>query len=375
MNEFDNDELIHEAFADFETAVGPDLHLPEAGAVRTTAVRRHKLRIVTLSILVALTGAIPATAYGALNHTAGDPADNVSTRTGATAEPGEPSLDPSVPASAHPSVSESTPTVPDGRITIAQLRAVTVRIPAWTTPVCPSGNLRLPTGGLDVTQVAHANLDGDSAVETAAVLTCKSTELGEAPERQVVAFDRDAAGDIITLGQLVQGKVWSVKANSRSGVEVDISDHQACCDEPKAMELHQIRTYGWNGTALVQLSGPVAFSSHAQPTDLALRVDGATWGPEENGFRPGTIQVTVKNNGPYKSNEFIVYDGSSASAATNVERHRSLAVGESMSFTVTVLRDGPPHDVLQLYEMGSVGIGGDANPADNHATFPLWDGA
>jgi len=143
------------------------------------------------------------------------------------------------------------------------------------------------------------------------------------------------------------------------------------------MELHQTRTYGWNGSAFVQTGGPTSFSSHDKPTDLSLRIDGVTWGSPQGGFRTGIAKVTVTNKGPYRSDEFLVMDNAQFPPPPPV-RHGSLGVGESVQLTITVkqpAQGGPSGNQLQLYEMGSPERNADVNPADNLVTYPLWPGA
>jgi hypothetical protein len=202
----------------------------------------------------------------------------------------------------------------DGRIDATTLRSATVTVPGWSGPTpeiasqCRSGRIVLATPDADMldTQldsVVYADLDADPALETAALIRC---QYGEAHESMVVAFDRDATGEIVTIGKVTEGVVWSFTAAAPGGVAVDISDMMACCSMSKDNEYHQKRTYAWGGSGFRQTAGPTSFAGKPYVTDLVLTTSALSFGPVQNGKRTGTITVKVRNAGPVASGRFDV---------------------------------------------------------------------
>jgi hypothetical protein len=213
-----------------------------------------------------------------------------------------------------------------GRIDADALRAGKITVPPWTGPTkeiaqqCASGRLILsePTYDTFVTELAtvvFANLDGDPAVETAALIRCR---YGEASEKMVVAFDRDRTGAIVMLGKLVEGHIWTVKPASGGGVTVDISDTQSCCSMSADNEFHQTRTYAWTGTAYRQTAGPTSWAGKPYVTDLVITGSPIVFGPAKDGRRMGTFtedpQCGQGDLGPVHS------------VAVRIGRHDHLAV-------------------------------------------------
>jgi hypothetical protein len=79
-------------------------------------------------------------------------------------------------------------------------------LPGWLQDACPAGPTSLttsfePSSGRNtvVAGVAYANLDDDPAQETAALLSCYGAS--QAVPAQVVAYERDAAGQIVALAR------------------------------------------------------------------------------------------------------------------------------------------------------------------------------
>jgi hypothetical protein len=382
MNEFDQDALLTDAFAEFVTVAGPAVSPPGAAVARTTVMHRRKIRAAVVAVATAISVAIPITAYAALNRPTQEPAHQP-TSTGSVPSTSAPAS-PGTASPSRPSAASKVPTLapPDGRITITQLTHGKVRVPRFARPECPSGLVQLQRvtaltsaeyGSVGVYKIVYTNLDNDSAQETAALLTCR---LGEPTERQIAAFDRAATGAIVSIGQVTADRAWTLAAAPGGGVTADVSDTQMCCGGPKEAELHQTCTYRWNGRAFVQTGGPSSFSSHAKPTDLSLQVNGASWSrPRSDGTVVGTITVTVRNKGPYASNSIVIFDEGDTTKV--VARHARLAVGASVPLTLTVTKDtsNPFFNNLWLYEMGTIESGGDRSPADNRVTYPLWPNA
>jgi len=248
------DELITDAFDSFASAVAPSVRAAGTGAVRMTVNHRRKVRITTLSVLGALLFAVPVVAFAA-NPRGNNPPPGPATS--ATMEPTvEPSAEPSVTASAKP----STPPAPDGRITLPQLVAGPVEVPAWSRAFsnCGHGRIQLKADTLKesevfVKKVVHTNLDGDEALETAAQLACRS---GDPAPEQVVAYDRDANGHIVLLGR-VYGQVDDVEytrdmaARPDGGLKVTVCVG-GCGSDPPANN-YQDREYAWDGTTFARI--------------------------------------------------------------------------------------------------------------------------
>jgi hypothetical protein len=388
MSDFD-DDLINDAFAGFSAAAAPSVRAAGTGAVRQTIKRRRTRNTAALSVLGALLLVVPVAAYASMDRGNQGP-PQVATSVEATVSPS---------ASASPSPSASAmPSGPDGRLTLAQLTSMKIEVPKWegsATRDCASGQVKLPkikdiqhyvaSGSVGVFAVAHTNLDGDAALETAVLIACKT---GEASSRRVLAFDRDDAGKVVMKGIVAEGIIWSITANALGGVDADVSDYQVCCDTPKAIELHQTRTYGWDGSAFAQLGGPTSFQPHDGLIDLAVSVKDVTWGKAEQieigGYtiphRTATVVLKVVNKGPVASGGWVALLGDSGSAVALGgigQACPALAAGESAE--VTVKFRVPESDFnygtgtgLWIYELGTIGIGYDRNKDDNRTTaaFP-----
>ncbi|WP_157546238.1 hypothetical protein [Hamadaea tsunoensis] len=373
MDEFEQDALVSGAFAEFGAAVAPSVRPAGTLAVRGEVQHRRKVRATALGVVIALAIAVPVAAYAALGR--GSQAPPIPAATGSPSPVASPA------ASAPASSTDPGAAAPDGQLTIAQLTAGKVDIPRWTQRAsCPSGQQRMTrqagvpvragAKSIGIYAVAYANLDSDPALETAALVNCS---IGEVSTTRVLVFDRDAHGGIVTEGELANGYIWSISA-AAGGVAVDISDTVACCDAPKATEIHQTRTYGWNGTAYAQISGPKAFSIHTKPTDLELRVVSAQWQAPRNGMRTGTLKFKVVNNGPYASNMYLVTDSSRLSTAS-YPQHAGLAAGSSATVTITVhIPEGWPATNLYITvtELGVGGATGDRAPQNNWKNPPGW---
>ncbi|BCJ71727.1 hypothetical protein CS0771_12710 [Catellatospora sp. IY07-71] len=384
MPDFD-DDLISDAFAGFTAAAAPSVRATGTGAVRHTVKRRRARNTVALSVLGALLLAVPVAAYASMDRGSQGPPPVAAS--------------PEVTVSPSPSPSPSAvPTGPDGRFTLSQLTAAKVEVPAWTGgsgQSCASGRVRLPKikdvqyfnvpGDVGLFSVVHTNLDDDAALETAALIACKT---GEASRRRVLAFDRDENGRTVMTGIVASGSIWTIAANRQGGIDADVSDFQACCSTPKVMELHQIRTYGWNGTAFAQLSGPEEFAAHDGLIDLAVSVKGITWAETKQitvagakrPYRTATVVLKVVNKGPAASGEWMVLldDSGQAEALSGIGQAQPvLDAGATVEVTVTFRVDETMFDVndgarLWVYELGTVSSGYDRNKDDNRtvAAYP-----
>ncbi|MCM0675866.1 hypothetical protein NCC78_14380, partial [Micromonospora phytophila] len=137
--------------------------------------------------------------------------------------------------------------------------------------------------------------------ETVALVACRQ---GEASAKQVIAFDRDGAGRVVTMGRVVGTREgmddvtdFAVRADGK--IRVHVADIQPCCSTPEWTPQRQWRTYAWTGERFDQTAGPTRFGVDPRLTDLTLTAGGLTVGaPDAKGNRAATVTVTVVNKGP-----------------------------------------------------------------------------
>lgn len=345
------DDLINTALSEFHTAeaTAPGA-VPGAAAVRATVKRRRTTRYALLGVLGAILIIVPIAAFAANprgNNSPPVPGDSPS-----IVEPASPTPSETPPVSA-----SAAPLAVDGRISLDKLTSVEVDLPPYETyGMCPKQRGKLvktedPAAARPrpwvVGKVVYTNLDDDPALETAALLLCRT---GEAPDSQVVAFDLDGAGKIRTLGAIVvQGELLNIRdigVRAVGGITADVSDIIACCGTPTSRVQHQTREYAWNGTRFAQVGGPTVWGDPHYVTDLQVTVTDLTLGPVVNGQRTGKATVTVKNNGPNPSGRFqVVFSGCTFSCSgatipwvafgTEIgDYHAPLAAGRSATATV-----------------------------------------
>jgi hypothetical protein len=225
-----------------------------------------------------------------------------------------PSAIPSPGTSAAPSASApTTAPAPDGRIPRDFLLNATFVVPPW-----PADNLTGPSGLLTfhngqvlvppddqfdferhilILGVTYGDVDRDGADETIVEIDC----VVQGGSQQVVALDRDTAGNIVTMGTVVAttGEVRvidgdSVRVNSGGAVEARVADFQTCCGD-ETPQTWQVREYGWNGQQFRQVSGPTAFPLNPAVTDTTVTAGDLVFGPPAAGIRRGTLTVTVRH--------------------------------------------------------------------------------
>ncbi len=367
-----NDNLINNAVSEFHTAEAtvPGL-VAGAAAVRATVKRRRTTRYALLGVLGAILVIVPIAAFAANprgNNSPPLPGDSPS-----IVEPASPTPSETPSASAN----EAPPAV-DGRISLDKLTSTEVDLPPYETyGNCPKQRGKLvktedPSAGPPrpwvVGKLVYTNLDDDPALETAALLLCRT---GEAQDSQVVAFDLDAAGTIRTLGAIVaQGDMLNIRdigVRAAGGITADVSDIIACCGTPTSRVQHQTREYAWNGTTFAQVGGPTLWGDPRYITDLKVTVTDLTLDPRLNGQRTGKVTVTVKNNGPNPSGRFQVTfsDCSFSCAGATVpwvtwgtqfgDYHAPLAAGQSATATVqfSFNADTPGGDITAKLEIVS----------------------
>jgi hypothetical protein len=221
-----------------------------------------------------------------------------------------------------PVASATTPgtPAPDGRIPLPVLKNATLDIPAWPADnlTCLSGRMTFANGEvlspadgsfyfarhIIVFAATYGDVDGDGAQETLAVIGCAV----QGGSDQLVAFDRNAAGSIVTLGTVVAttgqlrafGTVnesslfddGAIKVLANGTIQVQVSDIQNCCGSDVAA-VWQARTYGWNGHEFRQTGGPTSFPVNPRVTETSLTVGSLVFGPPVDGVRHGTLTITV----------------------------------------------------------------------------------
>jgi hypothetical protein len=240
-------------------------------------------------------------AYSALDRRGGP--DNVAI---------SPSPEVSATLDSPPPTPQPTPTtasVVDGRIGSDELSNAWLSLPAWpvgTPATCKTANVRLTDAGIahrvELTSLGYADVDGDPAVETIAVLSCKA----ELPAiEQAVVFDRDSRG-IVTGPQVANtdtsGMAWiaAVEAGRDGAVRLQVGDRQPCCGWQPQWIQRQWRTYKWQSGAFKQIDGPGRWPANPNPADLSATVSGGLkLAPNEaDGRLHGVVTVAVRNAGP-----------------------------------------------------------------------------
>ncbi|GAA0808068.1 hypothetical protein [Spirilliplanes yamanashiensis] len=290
----------------------PTLVLPVGGDGPGPAPRTpNPWRAALIAVLVTLALAVPAAIILVLRG--GDGADPVTPPLAAPASPA-PSAPPSTPPDASPT---PAPAAPDGRIALGTLQNSTLVIPPW-----PADNLRGPSGPLRfrdgvVTVPPHevrtgeapygahvvlwsatyGDVDHDGRAETIAPVEC----LIEGGSIQLVAFDRDSDGRIITLGTVVSttGEVrdidtTGVRVGGTGTVTVRVADYQGCCGDTTPTRW-QTRRYRWTGGRFTQAGGPTAMPANPAVTQTRLTTGDLVLGPVSAGYRTGTLAVTLRH--------------------------------------------------------------------------------
>lgn len=310
MSEFD-DLSLREAFSQFHTDALTAVPAQDIAGVRAIARRRRITRASMITAMAAVVLAVPVTAYAFVNGPHGPPP--------AVHPSYSPSPSGSPTPSASPSASATPSAAPDGKISLKDLGNATLDIPAWPADslgakYCPAKRQKFTDGtapGSDpayghtaIRNVAYADVDHDGAQETVALVDC----VLQGMESQVVVFDRDGSGNIVTSAQvLTEDKViryvFAVRGEADGSVSVQVGDLAICCSTTPDMVEHQWRTYAWNGERFAQTAGPTAFHPATQANDLAMTtsVTGLAFGPVQDGVRKATLSVKVSNNGPARA--------------------------------------------------------------------------
>ncbi|GLW33719.1 hypothetical protein [Actinoplanes regularis] len=215
--------------------------------------------------------------------------------------------------------SAASESAPDGHIPLATLREATLDVPAWPADDVqgPSGPLRFHDGSVPIPHravpdgrppygesviilsVAYGDVDHDGAEETIVVLGC----LIEGGSKQIVAYDRDTAGHIVSLGRVAvtTGQVRdlrddSVRVSDSGVVTARVADYQRCCDD-RTPQTWQTRGYALRGGRFEQVSGPTRMPPNPHVTDTRISTGDLVLGQPTGGYRYGTVDVTVTHVG------------------------------------------------------------------------------
>jgi hypothetical protein len=316
-------------------AVEPQVFAPGAAAVRHTVRRRRRVATIGVAATALVLIAGPIAGYAALKRGPAPPPITTNQTATPTPTPTTVANLPQIPTSPPPP--STAPPAVDSHISREELLRAIVSIPAWQkSPAvsCPAKNVRLKDGdGGDINRaqlesITYGDADGDGATETITLLAC---HYGEAAHRQVVVFDRDAAGAILPGRQVAATVVFDRKATGEilpssrftpanggfeaitaiepatpAGVRVQVGDVQLCCAASQDSAQRQWRTYSWTGTTFAQTGGPRSFGPNPRLTDMAVTASPVAF-TGAPGARRGTITITATNKGPGRPSYAVVY--------------------------------------------------------------------
>ncbi|WP_436530800.1 hypothetical protein [Actinoplanes sp. HUAS TT8] len=251
---------------------------------------------------------------------------------------------------------------PDGRIPMAELREALLDVPAW-----PDDNVRGPSGPLQfhdgvvpiepktvpegqppygdqvlILSVTYGDIDHDGADETIVELAC----MIEGGSKQLVAYDRDGAGHIVSLGRITAttGPIrdlrdGSARVGAAGVVSVLVGDYQRCCDD-RTPQIWQTRGYARRDGRFQQVDGPARMPVNPHVTDLRITTGDLALGPAAGGFRTGTLDVTVTHrSGAHPSRVTLTFYPPEGLVRTGDAWPR--VTGRPDSFTVTVAAPRP----------------------------------
>ncbi|MGW4500563.1 hypothetical protein ACWENR_18370 [Micromonospora sp. NPDC004336] len=291
-----------ERFARYRTEVLAEVEPPGPAAVRRR-VRQRRRRTLGTAVAAALAlGTGPVVGYAALTDPA--PPPGPVQPTGTPSGSPTPSTSAGSSASPTPTGAGSAPAAPNGRISRAQLLATPVSLPEWRPgSACPTRGARLVGEATrDGTNVllglAYGDVDRDGATETVALTQCLR---GTGGPMQVVAFDRDPAGGIVTLGRVAttarETPQWITDVEVAPGglVRVQVADLAPGGGWPLDWSQRQWRGYRWGDGRFTQVEGPTTFGPNPYFADLAVSATDLTLSTAEDGSRSGTVEVLVRH--------------------------------------------------------------------------------
>lgn len=270
MSEYDDELALRDEFARWRAETRYALPRQDIKGVRAVA-RRRRTRVLATGLCAGVVLAVPVAGFAAVgggNHgkPAGPPADSARAAGAGLASP---SLSSHVNSSGG-GMSTVQP-VPAGGIGIDELGNATLDIPTWSPDGirCAPGRQRFtdresgppgPNPRTRIDEVVYADVDHDGAQETVALLSCSSQGASE----QVVVFDRDSSGAIVTIGQVAAmtptiGYIFDVRPESGGSVGVQVGNRTVCCGTQPARAERQWRVYSYDRGGFRQTGGPIAF--------------------------------------------------------------------------------------------------------------------
>ncbi|MEU8215696.1 hypothetical protein AB0C47_08010 [Micromonospora taraxaci] len=304
----DFDPLLRERLTAYRNDVVSRVAGPGPDQARHHLRQRRRMTAAAVAAVAVVLVVAPVVANAALRDDRNPPvpAESVEPTPPPTSAPPTPT------PTGSPSATTGTPNAPDGRISRAQLLATRVDLPSWPSGMaeggCATSKVRLKDDTKDTyvsmladNEFEHGDVDGDGAVETIAIVACR---YGEASAKQVVAFDRNQDGRIVTMGRVVRTDdnfkdILAAEITPAGSVEVQVGDIVPCCEIPEYHRREQVRTYRWNGQRFNQTDGPTTFGKDPRLTDLRLGMTHELVDvPGDDTRRELTMVFTVTNAGP-----------------------------------------------------------------------------
>lgn len=320
--ELDDDTELRRAFRDLADAATPHVRPPGAELAQRRArsrVRARRLAVATAAALAILVpaGVVAATRNGGSSSLPVAPATSVATPTGAT--PTE------VPSPA-PEYG------PDGELLPGPgaLANATLALD-WPEPEddATCGGSRTFVDGVSsvsgrsdvrILSSMRFDVDGDGASEIVANVFC---QLGQVGPMQLVAVrmgstplvlgpvlvtsPTDGGGGLIPLDGPGVATIIGYAGLDNGLIQIDVKSKLTCCGTPPDAGVVQQRTYRWTGSSFAQVGGPTTFVADPAIAELVATVPGLVLGPPVEGYRSGTLSVSIHNNGPQTAVDVSVY--------------------------------------------------------------------
>jgi hypothetical protein len=217
------------------------------------------------------------------------------------------------------------------------------------------------------------NLDGDAEPETAVWVRCVTFE--EQRISQVVGFERDAAGQLVSLGAVVKeppppNDFTAMDAIAGGGLAVNVvwDNYSGEPGDP----VGQRRTFAFRDGAFRQIGGPAEFKR--AKADLKLTVVGDLIWPKA-GQSTAKLTLRVENKGPEDAPQFeimfalgglinVVGEGGDARVLTQP----GLKTGQTLELKLTLTLDpsqDPANSNVQVFSFIIDGTN------DNTASIPV----
>ncbi|WP_091242171.1 hypothetical protein [Micromonospora matsumotoense] len=121
--------------------------------------------------------------------------------------------------------------------------------------------------------------------------------------QQVVAFDRDSTGRVVTVGRVVlsarERPQWLIGVQVRGDgvVRVQVGDIYPGGGWAGEWSQRQWRGYRWDGGSFRQVSGPTTFPVNPHEVNLVVTATDLVLGVAPDGSRAGGTTVRVRNVG------------------------------------------------------------------------------